>query len=502
MIPRTDPFADLEPAVGDELAGIADQVKPDKAERTIGQILDHTGVSALIEDNTIDQVVACLKVLALEAKDLDDLGSAAIREAAIKKLQGIGTRSPAQLVDSAFALYAPKRDDGRPGITLVEPLPWPDPVQGSALLTNIADVFCTYAVLPATGATALALWTVLTYLVDAVWVLPLMVVASPEKRCGKTLILELLGAMVLRPLPASNISVASLFRVVEKYRPSLLIDEADSFFGKDEELRGIINSGHRRSAAFVLRCEGDNNEPQQFSTWGPKAIATIGKLADTLEDRSIIIRMQRKTAADQVARLRSDRIGAELEGIRRQAARWARDHAAAIRDADPAVPAKLNDRAADNWRPLLAIADCAQGSWPALAREAAVELWAETEDGSLRVQLLEDIRSIFADRSAERISSEDLARSLEAIEDRPWPEFRNGKPITPRQIARLLKPFGVEPRQIRFELGNVRGYLLQDLQDALSRYVGVIPSATPLQASIDAGLRQIPIRYSDEGCSR
>jgi hypothetical protein len=291
--------------------------------------------------------------------------------------------------------------------------------------------------------------------------------------------------------------------VVEKYRPTLLIDEADTFLGDNDGLRGIINSGHRRSSAYVLRCEGDNLEPRSFSTWCPKAIALIGKLADTLEDRSIQIRMQRKTADDQVQRLRSDRIGKELEPLRRKAARWARDVNAGLREADPRIPSELHDRAQDNWRPLIAIADAACGMWPGVARDAAIALAGSTgdDDRSIRAQLLADIRSIFQDRNITRISSEDLTKALGDMIERPWPEWSKGKPITQRQIARLLKPFGIQPRQLRIG-EKVRGYEMDEsFRDVCSRYSDGSDPVQKVQPNNDAGLSGLSDPVQGKWCT-
>jgi Protein of unknown function (DUF3631) len=483
-----DPFTGLEPDLESELIGESDKPKP-----RVDQLLASCGASALIEGSSIDAVVSVLRVLVNQIKGEDALLKAAVREAIIAKLQAIGIRSPAALVASAISLYA--ADSDQETIGLVEPMPWLEEVNGTDLLTDISSVFCRYVFLSSNSAAALALWTVLTYLVDTVWILPLLVITSPEKRCGKTLVLELLQACVLRPILASNISAASLYRVVEKYRPSLLIDEGDSFLGDNDELRGIINSGHRRSSAHVYRCDGDNLEPKAFSTWCPKAIASIGKLADTLEDRSIHIEMQRKTARDQVQRLRSDHIDTELEPLRRRAARWARDTATRLREADPPVPSELHDRAQDNWRPLLAIADAAGGIWPSIAREAAIALAGSTgnDNQSVREQLLSDVRSIFQDRNISRISSEDLAKALGEMIERPWPEWSKGRPITQRQIARLLKPFGIQPRLLRIEEKVSRGYDKDDnsFLDACSRYAGVVDPLQALQPNTGVGLSPI-----------
>jgi putative DNA primase/helicase len=183
--------------------------------------------------------------------------------------------------------------------------PWPEPVVGDELLNELVRTFQRFIVLPEHADTALALWVLFTYLADVVDVAPILAATSPEKRCGKTTLLALLNRLVHHPLSASNISAASLFRTVEKWSPALLIDEADSFLRDNGELRGVLNSGHTRDTAFVIRTVGDEHEPRRFSTWGPKAIAIIGSLPDTLADRSIVVELQRKSASERVEKLRS-----------------------------------------------------------------------------------------------------------------------------------------------------------------------------------------------------
>jgi putative DNA primase/helicase len=171
--------------------------------------------------------------------------------------------------------------------------PWPHPVDGAALLEDLVVTFRRYAVLPKRADVVLALWIMMTYLLDAITVAPILAITSPEKGCGKTTLLEIISRLARRVLSASNISSAALFRSIEKWGPTLLIDEADSFASKNDELRGVLNSGHTRQTAFVVRCIGDDSEPRIFSTWGCKAIAAIGKLPDTVIDRSIEIRLRR-----------------------------------------------------------------------------------------------------------------------------------------------------------------------------------------------------------------
>ena len=113
-----------------------------------------------------------------------------------------------------------------------------------------------------------------------------------------------MAALTPRALSASNISPSSVFRTVDKWGPTLLVDEADSFARDNDELRGILNCGHDRSGAFVIRTVGDSHEPKQFCTWAPKAIAMIGKLPVTWQSRSIHIALKRMFPGDYVDPLR------------------------------------------------------------------------------------------------------------------------------------------------------------------------------------------------------
>jgi hypothetical protein len=160
-----------------------------------------------------------------------------------------------------------------------------------------------------------------THAHDCFEISPVLAATSPAPECGKTTLLTLLGELVPSPLPASNITGPALFRAVEKWSPTVLIDEADTFLRDSDELRGILNSGHNKRNAWVVRTQGDDYEPRRFSTWAPKAVALIGKLPPTLSSRSLHIRLQRKLATDQVTPLL-----AHLVPLHRKAARWARQH--------------------------------------------------------------------------------------------------------------------------------------------------------------------------------
>jgi putative DNA primase/helicase len=346
--------------------------------------------------------------------------------------------------------------------------PSAESVDGAALLNNLRQIFRRYVVLPTGADIVLSLWVLHAWTMDAGDISPLMVLVSPTKRCGKTSVLILIYFLTPRSELSSNITAPALFRYIEDVRPTLLIDEADSFAKDNEELRGILNSGHTKAAANVIR--NVDHKPRRFSTWAPKAIATIGTLADTLEDRAVVVRLQRKPPGATVQRL-GRRDNADFAALRSQAARWAADNFDKLADPDPKMP-NLNDRAADNWRPLLAIADLAGGTWPEEARRAACLLSGEQQDGAIGVELLRDIRSTFGDDDV--IRSSDLVAKLTADAERPWAEWKHGRPLTQKQLAGLLAPFHIISLTVHPPgLPDGKGYRRIDFEEAWAAYCPV-----------------------------
>jgi len=359
-----------------------------------------------------------------------------------------------------------------PGLAFTDPEPWPETVDGAALLEELHGTIERYVVLPAHAAVALALWILHAWAHDAFYASPYVLIRSPGKRCGKSTLLTILRSLVRRPLIATSASTAAVYRAIEQYRPTFMLDEVDVWMRENEEMRAVLCGGHTRSTAHVVRVVGDNHQPQRFSTFCPKVFAGIGGLADTLEDRSIILSMKRKRPTDTVARLREDQYERDMAPTQSRCRRWAEDQLETLRRADPCVPPALNDRAADNWRPLLAIADLAGGVWPSRGREAAIALSGQTDDEAAGVQLLADIRDIYIKEGCDRLESAVLVESLGAMEERPWAECgKQGKPITAPQLARLLRPFGIAPRNIAIDALRHKGYLREQFEDAFSRYL-------------------------------
>ncbi|MCB9973116.1 MAG: DUF3631 domain-containing protein [Rhodospirillales bacterium] len=352
--------------------------------------------------------------------------------------------------------------------------PWHEEIDGLELFNDLVTVFKQYLALQKYQAEAMALWSVFSYCIDASNIAPKLLVYSPEKRCGKTTLLDVLIGLVWKPLSTSNITPAAIFRTIEAIGGTIVIDEADTFINESPEINGIINSGHRKSAAYVIRLVGDSHEPKHFSTWAPNIIAMIGKPTDTIVDRSILIQMKRKKPDDSVQRFIPHKAEPELKVLASKIARWRDDNFTSLCDADPETPTGMNDRAADNWRPLLAIADLIGGDCSETARLAAMTLAeSEQEEGntSIGVVLLADIKDVFESGRRERISTEDLLFALHAMEDRPWPEWNRGKPINPRQISTKLKPFGVKSKTLRDGHKTYKGYDLKDFEDVFPRYL-------------------------------
>jgi putative DNA primase/helicase len=359
--------------------------------------------------------------------------------------------------------------------------PWHEAVDGSELVAILEEMFKRFSILPKGSAVTAALWTILTYTFNLWRTLPLLTIVSPEKRCGKTTFLTTLSKLCNRPLPVSNISPAALYRAIAAFRPALLIDEGDSFLKDNEELRGVINSGHTKAASFVIRCEGDDHRPVRFSTWCPKALAMIGTPPDTIQDRSIMLHLRRKLA-DERTEAHGEEFDEEFASTRAKILRWVDDNDTSLRLAKPVRLNTRNDRQADNWRPLLAIAKVL-GCESAVREAALLAAGNEQDEQPPRVQLLCDIREVFEVASVERISSADLVKQLVAMEDRPWCEWKRGSPLTPNSMARLLKAFEIQPKQVRIGDVNIKGYALEMFADAFIRYAPPITTETTKQVN-------------------
>lgn len=355
--------------------------------------------------------------------------------------------------------------------------PWSESVDCAQLLDGISQLIRRHIVLDLEQADAAALWVIHTYLIDCFEFSPIAIVNAPEKGCAKSLFQTILIKLVYRPLYAANATASALFRSVELWKPTIFFDEADTFFRENNDLHGMINAGCSRDGS-VMRCvsTGDNFVPQNFSVFSAKSISgiTLEKcLQDSTMSRGIIFNMHRKRSDEKVERLRNADTAA-FDVIKSKLARFALDYAEHLRQARPQLPDELSDRDQDKWEPLLAIAECAGDEWLKRATEAALKL-SHTGDAPLckGAELLSDIRHIFdSGAHPEKISTADLIEALCKNDEAPWPCYNFGKPITPRQLAKLLVPYGIKSRTVRVDrYSTPKGYYAADFEDAFSRYI-------------------------------
>jgi len=362
------------------------------------------------------------------------------------------------------------------------PEPWPSPVKAEALLNQLTATIKRFMVCPDETADAAALWVVMTWFVDVIPVAALAVITAPEKRCGKSQMLEIIGELVNRPLSSSSITTAALFRSIDLWTPTLLIDEADTFMKDDEGLRGMINCGYKRKLASVIRCVGDENIPKRFNTFGAKALSGIGHLPDTIMDRAIVLELRRKLPNEKVQRLRHAEPDM-FSKLASQLARFAEDNRDTIRQARPELPEALDDRKQEIWESLLAIAQLAGPAWFERATAAALKLSGSNEESlSIGVELLADIKEVFEHKRCDKIRSADLIEALCEDEEKPWLTYNKGKPIAFRQVSKRLKDYGIQSKGIRLGNQTPKGFELWQFTDAFTRYIPEL-SATPQQVN-------------------
>jgi hypothetical protein len=399
------------------------------------------------------------------------------------------------------------KENSNQSFQFAKPQPAAEPVELGPLLDEISAAIRSHVVLSAHAATALALWVVHTYVFDTRDAVAYVAIESPEKRCGKTTLLSVLAGLACRALVASNITVSALFRVIDDAGPTLLIDEADTFMGGNSVMRGILNCGNTWRTAYVLRLsgrkgcgprpkaahakEGELVVPKQseggsldsslvrYSCWCPKVIAMIGRVPDTIADRSIVVRLERKLVTEKCAPLTDFK----PETITAKCVRFADDNSELIARAALETVPGLNDRAADTFEPLFVLARMAGPEWFERAAEAALFLTSSQNSDLQGAGLLLDILTIFVECNVEKMFSRSVVSCLRG--DGEWiaSAFFSGKPLNELLLAQTLRPYGIRPVHIRVGEEINKGYRLDDFKNCLKRYVPRI--------DVDARLQQI-----------
>src|SRR5260370_1282600 len=382
----------------------------ERFEKEVGPIKTEAPVTTLeATDDEILQRLAALPPLEYDRR----------RE---KEAEHLGCRT--SILDRLVEARRPKLHEDLQGraMELPDVELWPECVSGADVLTEIARTFSAYVALPDSSADVLALWCAHVHGFRFFPCSPRLNISSPEKNYGKTTTRDVVALFVPRPLPAENLSVAVLFRVVEKHRPTVLADECDTWLRDNEELRGMLNAGHRRGGQ-ALRCDGEANQVRAFNVFAPVVLCGIGALPGTLHDRSIVIRLERAKPGELSKRFDSRRVESEIE-LCRKLARFVADNMAGLEACDPKLPDNAFNRLADNWRPLFAVAEIAGGDWPRRVTAAFTKL-TSTEDmdaQGIGTTLLADIRQLFEKVSVDKLPSATICESLAELEDTEWAE--------------------------------------------------------------------------------
>jgi hypothetical protein len=352
----------------------------------------------------------------------------------------------------------------------------PQHIDGAAILERLHAALRKYVILPSDEATdAVTLWIAATH-AQAAWAhAPRLVIKAPEKRCGKSRLLDIVEGTCHAPLITVNASPAAVYRAIgSDTPPTLLVDEADTIFGAttaaaNEDLRGLLNAGHQRNRP-ALRYDANTQRVEKIPTFAMAALAGIGAMPDTIEDRAVVVRMRRRAPGESVSPYRHRRDRPTLSAIAAELAEWLLANLAELERAEPAMP--LEDRAADTWEPLIAVADLAGGDWPERARHAAVVLTTERDEAAVasdRIRLLTDCRNAFG--SDEALPTAVLLERLKAEPENPWADL-GSTGLTPMKLGVLLREYEIRSANIRFgpPIGQVKGYSRADFLDAWARY--------------------------------
>jgi len=372
--------------------------------------------------------------------------------------------------------------------------PWPQPVDGPSLFAEVVECLQRHLVLPGGAADAMALWAAHTFCVNAFSHSPRLHFTSPVQQCGKTTALKILSHLSEKPMLLASLTSAGLFRAAAQVQPTLFIDEAQSLLASyREDLEALLKSGYDNEGGAVLRVEEVGGgglkrfAPKLYRCYCAVAFAGIGQFTGSLAplaDRCITIRMQRATPAERKQRFDSSRQSQarqELLALQRKLARWCLDHrqqieqTAALPDNELGLPEDAANRQADKWRPLFTVARVVGPEWTARVQASYHALDAArppSDQAPIQVQLLAAIKEIFDQRPEDRIASQELAQKLAEREAEPWADFNQGRPVTPNQLAILLRPLDICPKTIRFG-GRLtaKGYEATDFQDAWARYL-------------------------------
>jgi len=372
--------------------------------------------------------------------------------------------------------------------------PWGEPVNSQELYNELKTIIKQRVILPEHTEVAAALWIVLTYCFNKFDILPMLLISSPVKRCGKTTCRKVIEKLVYNPLSVTSISEAAIYRTIEMIEPCLIIDEVDRLLrsNQNQTLIGLINGAHDREGAekIINVPKGDDYVPSKFSTYGPKLLSGIGKLEETMADRGIPIQLRRKYKTEKIIRTT---FKTSFKDTKRKILRFVNDHREQIEamanddDDKDLFPDEINDRDVNNWFPLLTLAKVF-GCFDEAKQAAIVLSQPDAGQGeNTKITILEDIYDYFQERNAEYFWTKDMLLWLSALEERPYSEWNRGKGMTARNLGKIISDFGAKSKPIRIGGSVSKGFYRKDLEECFLAYTPgkLVTPVTPVTSKVE-----------------
>ena len=363
-------------------------------------------------------------------------------------------------------------DDADQGV-VEDTEPHSAPVNSQKMANYLHGQVKQYAVLKHPDyAVAIVLWSLSTWFIDAWKIMPHLYIQSLTKGSGKTTVLELVEAWSCRSFTCANITTAALFRVIEAHRPTLLLDEVDRYLATNEELNGVMNAGHTRRTARVIRLvERDKDYTRHHSMYLVASLAGLGKQQDATMDRSIVIKME-KRLDHEVVKKKPITFFDDQAGTRKGIARFASDNLISAREMTVEVPHLGNDRAQDNWTPLFIVAELIGGQWPELCLSAykaieAISAADAIEQEPVAIRMFRELSTKLDGRTGEWIGADDLRNLLINDTESEFFDWHMGNPITAKSLKKYLVDAGVKWNRTR----NGSFYSLSGIKERITRYV-------------------------------
>lgn len=350
--------------------------------------------------------------------------------------------------------------------------PYHEPVTHDEIYTALYSLVHEHMAIDEPLKVAFVLWVIFTYLTDISDFAPIAWITAPERQCGKSTLLGLFERVVNKAYPVINPTQAVIYRVMEQFKPTLLIDEIDTSIKDKKELLGIVNAGYSRHANNVPRVNTDKGGIiENFDVFGAKVFSGIGEMQGTFASRAIRFELRRKTNSDKVKRFNKRTLPHETTNeLQSKVKRWAGDNRQAVQAVQTPL-LQINDRDFDNWEILLQIATVLGVYDKAL--QACLIICNRKDEPSLNETLLSDIRDIF---NVERMSSTDLLEKLNFDSEKCWQTLNNGSPLTSHQLAKKLKGFGIVSKNMRINSIQVKGFDKADFVKTWAQYLPPPPA--------------------------